>query len=114
MKVFEKSQGNHISYSVDGTVLSFENGQLAVDLAKEQRGSGIVLDISLDERGRLTLGEAQWYAAQVYIPGKEFEIRENGIADAMGFRQITKTGKPLDMDSAAITLWAMEDAYGRL
>ena len=43
-----------------------------------------------------------------YNPRKRYTVRENGIADEMGFRQITKTASPLNTDEVTLVLWGLE------
>lgn len=109
MKITEKSKGRHLKCELVDTILYFEEGSVCIDLAAEQKGYDSVIDICVDNNGKLVKGVSDWYAAQVFIPGRKFSVRENGVADAMGFRQIIKKLEPLDTDDVVITLWAMED-----
>lgn len=108
MKIIEKTKGKTLKYDLCGVVCSFENGDLAVDMSKEQCGSEVTVDISVDKYGKLVRGVADWYAAQLIIPAKRYTVRENGIADEMGFRQITKTASSLNTDEVTLVLWGLE------
>lgn len=107
MKIVEKTFGKYLDYSLCGNRLKFAD-TVIIDLEKEQRGAESVVDIGFDEHGNLVRHGIQWYAAQVVIPAKRYEIRENGAADEMGFRQITKTAVPLNTDDVILVLWALE------
>lgn len=109
MKIIEKTKGRYIDFCVEGSCICFDGGKLIFDLEKEQRGGETVVDISLDRGGRVVASVSDWYAAQIRIPPRKFEIRENGITDAMGFRQIEKRRLPLNTEDVTLTLWAMEE-----
>lgn len=110
----EKSRERHIEFCRNGNIISFDGGTLIIDLEKEQRGGETVVDISLDRDGVAVVGVSDWYAAQIRIPPRKFEVRENGITDAMGFRQIEKRRLPLNTEEVTLTLWAMEEKNGTL
>lgn len=114
MKIIKKSQGRYIEFSAEGSKLSFDSGILTVDLEKEQKGGETVVDISLDKNGKAVIGVSDWYAAQIRIPPRKFEVRENGITDAMGFRQIEKRRLPLSTEEVTLILWGMEEKNGTL
>ena len=108
MKIIEKNKGRYLTYELRDDLCIFENGELTVDLNGEQCGADKTIDISIDENGKLVYGEAGWYAAQIKIPAKTYTIRENGIADEMGFRQIVKTANPINTEEVTLILWALE------
>ena len=114
MKIIEKNHGRYIDFYMEGSRISFDGGKLIIDLEKEQRGGETVVDISLDRDGAAVVGVSDWYTAQIRIPPRKFEVRENGITDAMGFRQIEKGRLPLNTEEVTLTLWAMEEKNGTL
>ncbi len=108
MKIVKMTEGRYIDYILQGNVCFFGESELAVDFEREQCGKDVTVDISIDDTGRLVRGVSDWYAAQIYIPARTYTVRENGIADEMGFRQITKTADPLNLNDITLTLWALE------
>ena len=108
MKIVKKTEGRYLSYELRESMCYFDNGAVAVDLESEQRGADVTIDISIDGDGRIVRGVSRWYAAQLSIPARTYTVRENGITDEMGFRQITKTADPLNTDDVVLTRWALE------
>ena len=73
MKIIEKNAGTKIGYDLNGTVLSFADGELSLDLARYQRDSTVTKDIMVDSEGNLIMGRGRYYVAQVEIPPIEYE-----------------------------------------
>jgi hypothetical protein len=73
MIVIEKNEGKKIAYELNGTRLSFADGELTLNLARYQQDDPVTRDIMVDSEGYLTNGRGRYYVAQVEIPAKEYE-----------------------------------------
>ena len=100
MKIIEKNAGQKIDYELNGTKLSFADGE-----------------------GSLTTGRGLYYAAQVEIPPREYDeeiipapVSESGEADEGedtggmdGQRErVERTPRPLDTDGVVLSLFAVD------
>ena len=100
------------SFEINGMVLDFENGALVLDFSAEQVSEDKVFYVIGDGQKNLkaqsaVCGEA--WLVKIRIPGRKFLIRETGISDGMGFRQIEKILQPLDMDEVILIYPEAED-----
>jgi hypothetical protein len=108
MIVKKKNEGDPISYRLTGTLLSLGDQALSLDLAEEQCGYDLRIDISEDEEGQLVRGTARRYVAEIEIPAKTYSISLRGFTDDLGIEQVQRSLDPLDTDSVVLTLWAKE------
>lgn len=76
MEITNWGRGNKIFYEVQGSVISFNDGELTLDLAKHQRDFARTVDVCQDKFGGLTMGLAENYVAQIEIPAREYEYVE--------------------------------------
>jgi hypothetical protein len=107
MIIRKKNEGTYVPYKLDGIKLSLRRGKLTLDLPDYEQDYPVHLDISEDENGKLVIGPARWYLAEIDIPAREYKI-EAGEKDDAGFPRLKKTAQPLDTAKVALTLWAVE------
>jgi hypothetical protein len=107
MMVIEKNNGTYIPIVLSGTELLLGEGELKLDLALLESDHPVHIDISEDRAGRLVLGPALRYMAEIDIPARQYRIK-TGPADDLGFPKLTKFALPLDANSISLTLWAVE------
>lgn len=81
MELANWGRGKKIAYEVQGSVISFNGGELTLDLARHQRDFARTLDICRDKFGGLTMGLGENYAAQIEIPAREYEYVAAAGAD---------------------------------
>lgn len=115
-KTAERSSGPYeyplssVSFELNGSVLSFRDGELSIDLDKYRRSFPVHLEVSENEFGMLILGTARRLAVEIDIPAIELEYTF-GEADDIGFPKMYKAAKPLDTDKLRLTVWEREDFY---
>lgn len=107
MLLNKKNEGIYVPYELTGSALSFKSGALTIDLSRCERDDPVSLDISQDASGKLVLGPAYRYIAQLDIPARTYTI-DYGAADDFGFPQLKKIAAPLDTDKVSLTLWSLE------
>lgn len=107
MIVVNKNDGPKIDYTVDGNIINFRNGELAIDISKYERDFPVHLDICEDNFGFLTMGLSDRYVAQIDIPAREYQYVENGT-DELGNPKYDKVAVPFSLDRVTLTLWAIE------
>ena len=100
---------NVIEYSVRKNVLSLNDFELSVNLAKKERDDPVHLDFCFDYLGGLINGvgeSAQKYVAQVDIPARQYEdVTEDNP------KTVTKrVAKEFSMDNVTLTLWELKEA----
>ncbi len=76
MEVVNCGTGNKIPYAVQDSIISFNGGELMLDLARYQRDFARTLDICRDKFGGLVMGLGENYAAQIEIPARKYEYVE--------------------------------------
>ena len=122
MVVVEKTEGEKISYAVEGNVISFRDGELIMNLAKYERDSANHIDICLDHSGCLVCGAAagQLYVAEIDIPARSYEEVEAAADEdevpfpVRGESTKTKTVRqpiPFDMNRCTLVLWGKGYGY---
>lgn len=101
-------EGRTIPYELDGNVLSFNDGELMINLEKREMDFPRQLDICQDEYGGLCMGLARKYVAQVEIPARRYEEvpSENGSEEEP---MMDRRPLPFDPQLVTITLWDMEE-----
>lgn len=113
MEIVNQGTGNKIPYEVQGSIISFNSGELTLDLARHQRDFGRTLDICRDKFGGLTMGLGENYAVQIEIPAREYEYvqAEGGGAPAAENGEqpaeiaMVKQALALDMNKVKLVLW---------
>ena len=108
MRVLHKNDGTYVDYSLSGAILSLRGGQLTLDLAELERDYTVYIDISEDAAGRLTLGVAHRYVAQLELPAHRSVVEKTGVADDFGFPVLRRVYMPINTDDVALTLWGVK------
>lgn len=115
MEVVNCGTGNKIPYAVQDSIISFNGGELMLDLARYQRDFARTLDICRDKFGGLVMGLGENYAAQIEIPAREYEYVEAegaGVPAPAAENEeqpaeiaMRKQALALDMNRVKLTLW---------
>ncbi len=101
-------EGATIGYELIGNTLSFNDGELMINLAKREKDFPLQVDICEDEYGDLCMGLARKYVAQLDIPARRYEYETTG-QDEKGEPIIEKVAMPFDPSLVTITLWNLEE-----
>lgn len=126
MIIIEKNEGEKITYTQSGTVVSFADGRLALDCALYQKDWGVHLDVCENADGNLVIGteSGQKYVAQLDIPAREYlypettetapaetaadlDGEETETAETEYTEAAPPTPLPLDMEKVTLSLWAI-------
>lgn len=108
MRIKYKNSGRYVEYSLEGSVLTL-GGELHLDLAALQRPYPQTIVISADRDGKLTLGAAWRYVAEIELPAAEFSVEETGVADDVGFPVLRKAWAEFSTENVELTLWALKE-----
>lgn len=100
--------GPTVQYELMGNTLSFNDGELMINLAKREKDFPHQIDICEDEYGDLCMGLARKYVAQVDIPARRYEYIANGQGED-GEPIMEKVALPFDPQLVTITLWDLEE-----
>jgi hypothetical protein len=101
MIVENKNIGKKIDYTVQGTVISF-NEEITLDLSKYERDFPVHLDLSKNEHDMLILDANRQYVAEIDIPARVYE------EDLDEEENIYQLPVSLDMSTVKLTLWSLE------
>jgi hypothetical protein len=111
MIVIEKNEGKKIAYELNGTRLSFADGELTLNLARYQQDDPVTRDIMVDSEGYLTNGRGRYYVAQVEIPAKEYEeipVEPDGESGDEMDGGTERRALPLNTDDVTLYLFSIE------
>lgn len=118
MKVIKepKNGKNFVEYSIRGTKISFNDGEISADLQKKERDDEVKLDVCMDFVGGLIFGAngAKLYVAQIVIPARQYidtEIDNPDYKpeDESSQEKITQHEPvPFSMDNVELTLFEQE------
>lgn len=112
MKIVEKNIGRKIDFALDGTRLSFADGELTIDLSRYQKDETVTRDIMADSEGFLTNGHGKYYIAQVEIPAREYEdAPEESDEEDDEAEQTERQPLPLDTEKVTLYLFSIEGIY---
>jgi len=106
MRVEFKNGGKYVDYSLDGGTISFRSGELMLDLAALQKDYPVKITVSEDSAGKLTIGAAKRYVAEIEIPERESVVEKTGVVNPFKFPVIRRVYAPFNADSVALTLWS--------
>lgn len=110
MKIEEKNDGQKINYSVNENVIVFDD-TISVNVTKYQRDTENTIDLCIDKDMELTTGLGKWYAANIIIPPKKYNMVDTGIEDENGNSIYERVADPLNMDDVTLILWALPINY---
>lgn len=108
-----------ISWSVEGNVIDFNDGDMMFNAAKKEKDYDISIDICMDYDGNLVNGTTggRWYVAQLLIPARKYTEEEIDNPDydpdadegMSNPKKIVKRDPvPFSMDNCELKLWEME------
>ena len=106
MIVINKNEGLKITYTVDGSRVTFGD-ELTLNLTKYQRDWSVTIDICRNKDNMLVIGAGAGlhYVAQIDIPAIEYAAVEL-VAPEVGSGQIPER-LSLDMTKITLTLWSL-------
>lgn len=110
MKVQEKNDGQKINYSINGNVIVFDD-TISINISKYQRDTENIVDVCIDNDMQLTTGLGKWYAANVIIPPRKYDMVDSGQVDEEGNVKYMRVAEPLNMDDVTLILWALPINY---
>lgn len=110
MIITEKNEGQKIGYTVKGTVINFDE-MISVNLARYQKDTENVIDVSLDADMNLTTGLGRWYVANIIIPPRQYDMVDTGEVTEEEAPIFERVAKPLSMDNVQLILWTLPENY---
>lgn len=125
VKHYPEEEGNFLAWEVVKNNLSFNDGEMIINLEKKERDDEVQLDICTDYTGGLVMGtgNGEQYVAQVVIPAREYEETEvenpeyrvlsaeeenNGMGTESKIK-IIRTAVPFSMERCTLILWKREE-----
>ncbi len=107
---------NTIQYDIEGNMISFNDGELAFNLARREKDYPVHFDICADDMGALISGvlTGMRYMAQIDIPARRYEEVQitnpsYDPEDSNSSETITMAQPvPFDIDNCTLTLWELE------
>ncbi|MDQ7790230.1 MAG: hypothetical protein U1D96_05465 [Eubacteriales bacterium] len=103
MIIVEKNQGDKAAYELQGNVLAFRGGELALDLSMYERDFPVHIDICCNEYDMLVVGLGRRYVAAIDIPARAYDAEQTGDPE----NPITLAPRAFDISKAQLTLWAL-------
>ena len=97
-----------IDYEVDGNMISFDDGEVTLNLKKKERDYDVSIDLCRDWMQGLVMGadDAKSYVAQIFIPARQYEYVENKTEKNENGDPVTeRKAIPFSMDNCMLTLW---------
>jgi hypothetical protein len=112
MIIIEKNSGQKIQWEQNGYVVSFANGELALNCQAYQRDWAVHLDICSNDCGQLVIGTqiGSDYVAELDIPSTEYiypEAPEEFDGESEMNEAPAPVFMPLDMGKVTLSLWAI-------
>ena len=108
MTICRKLEGPLPSYRLEGTVLTLKN-TFSLDIADLMHDEPVRLFISEDESGRLLIGSARRYVAELELPARQYVTEKLGFVDDHGYPALRRRELPPSADGAVLTLWPEEE-----
>jgi len=109
MQVIRLGTGKTVEYSIGGTKLKL-SGDFEIDLSERQRDIETIIDVFIDDEGKLTEEGGTRYAANVVIPAMSYKIveREEEI-NGEPVTVLEKVPEELDIDRVTLQLWPIPE-----
>jgi hypothetical protein len=103
----EANVGKKIDYEINGNIISFNGGELALDLSKRQLDMANTTAISSDYYNLLAVGISKRRVATIDIPARTYKRVpvENGSS---GMKVYTRVANPFDISKCVLTLWSVQ------
>ncbi|MBQ9347361.1 MAG: hypothetical protein IJT94_08510 [Oscillibacter sp.] len=85
MKVIRMPENgvNFVPYEVEGTMISFGDEEIMMNLKKKEKDDDVTVDVCRDYLGGLTFstGGADTYVAQIHIPARKYTDTQTSNPD---------------------------------
>lgn len=111
MNIIKMNTGEKIPYGVSETAISFNAGEIEIDLAARQKDIAVFINLFWSEGGTLQEAIGDAYAANIIIPPWVEREADTGGLDDEGRAIYTKQRDLLDMDNVTLQLWAIPEKY---
>lgn len=110
MQVINKNEGSKIPYKLTKTKISFNDGELTLDLERYQRDWDVTIDICRNKDNMLVIGTGTglYYVAQIVIPATQYELLEESVDNVDDGDNRTSeqlSALPLDTNQVILYLW---------
>jgi hypothetical protein len=103
MITVEKNQGDKVAYELQGDVLAFRGGELALDLSKYERDFPVHIDVCSNEYDMLVVGPSRMYVAEIDIPARGYDEEQTGDPE----NPVALVPRAFDVSKVQLTLWAL-------
>lgn len=113
MNIEEKNEGQKINYTVNNTTIVFDE-TISVNVARYQKDFENVIDVCIDNNMQLTTGLGKWYAANIIIPPRKYNMVDTGTKDDKENEIYDRVAEPLKMDDVTLILWTLPVNYTAL
>jgi hypothetical protein len=110
MKIEQKNEGKKIKYAVNNSTIIFDE-TISVNVAKYQKDTENTIDVCIDSDMQLTTGLGKWYAANIVIPPRKYNMVDTEQKDEDGNSKYERVAEPLNMDDVTLILWALPANY---
>lgn len=110
MKISEQNEGKKIKYSVTNSLIVFDE-TISVNLVKYQKDTENIIDVCIDNDMQLTTGLGKWYAANIIIPPRKYDMVDTGEKDENENPKYERVAEPLNMDEVTLILWSLPINY---
>lgn len=102
-----------VAWRLAGAKLTL-GGQLELDLEALAGDDPVSLCVSETRDGRLTLGPAWRYVAELSLPARQSRIEKLGYTDDFGYPALGRRRLPLALEDAVLTLWPGRGTHERI
>ncbi|RII34297.1 AAA family ATPase [Clostridium chromiireducens] len=113
MNIEEKNEGQKINYAVNKSTIVFDE-TISVNVARYQKDFENVIDVCIDNNMQLTTGLGKWYAANIIIPPRKYNMVDTGTKDDKENEIYDRVAEPLNMDDVTLVLWTLPVNYTAL
>ncbi|MEW6540557.1 MAG: hypothetical protein AB1402_02930 [Bacillota bacterium] len=103
MITVEKNQGDKVAYELQGNVLAFRGGELALDLSRYERDFPVHIDVCSNEYDMLVVGLGRKYVAEIAISARGYDEEPTGDPE----NPVALVPRPFDVLKTQLTLWAV-------
>ncbi len=97
-----------VDFEIDGNVISFDDGELMLNLKKKERDYDVTIDLCRDWMQGLVMGAdgAKSYVAQIFIPARRYKTVTSKTEKNENGNPLTKQEPiPFSTDTCTLTLW---------
>lgn len=113
MNIEEKNEGQKINYTVNKSTIVFDE-TISINVARYQKDFENVIDVCIDNNMQLTTGLGKWYAANIIIPPRKYNMVDTGTKDDKENEIYDRVAEPLNMEDVTLVLWTLPVNYTAL